>query len=448
MRYNILIVDDNKDMQFNLTSILEDEHYSVECAGDGREAIDKVKEFEPDIVLLDIRLPEIDGLKVLEEIKYFKKEIQVIMLTAFGDIKSAVKSMRLGAFDYVTKPFDTEELLLIISKALESLNLNKEVISLRERLTQKNVLDKVIGESESFKKVLEEIKIVAPTNMTVVIQGDSGTGKEGIAMLINEMSSRRDKPLVAIDCGAIPDSLVESELFGHEKGAFTGADKTKMGKFEESNFGTLYFDELTNLSMANQMKLFRVLQERKFQRVGGNKTIEVDVRIIVASSKKLLDCVSEGTFRKELYYRLIEFQINLPTLKERKEDIPLLAESFLRQSAADFNRNVSGFSDEAMNILMNYDWPGNIRELKNTIRRSVLTARNSIIHSNEIHIESISGVESKKIDFLNLSEEEQKEILISTLQKNHGNKIKTAEKLGINRKTLYRKLLYFDIKFK
>uniref|UniRef100_A0A0A8KXR2 Transcriptional regulatory protein ZraR n=1 Tax=wastewater metagenome TaxID=527639 RepID=A0A0A8KXR2_9ZZZZ len=446
MRYNILIVDDNKDMQFNLTSILEDEHYSVECAGDGREAIDKVKEFEPDIVLLDIRLPEIDGLKVLEEIKYFKKEIQVIMLTAFGDIKSAVKSMRLGAFDYVTKPFDTEELLLIISKALESLNLNKEVISLRERLTQKNVLDKVIGESESFKKVLEEIKIVAPTNMTVVIQGDSGTGKEGIAMLINEMSSRRDKPLVAIDCGAIPDSLVESELFGHEKGAFTGADKTKMGKFEEANFGTLYFDELTNLSMANQMKLFRVLQERKFQRVGGNKTIEVDVRIIVASSKKLLDCVSEGTFRKELYYRLIEFQINLPTLKERKDDIPLLAESFLRQSAADFNRTVSGFSDEAMNILMNYDWPGNIRELKNTIRRSVLTARNSIIHSNEIHIESISGVESKKIDFLNSSEEEQKEILISTLQKNHGNKIKTAEILGINRKTLYRKLLYFDIK--
>lgn len=445
MKYTVLIVDDNKDMQFNLTSILNDENYNTASANDGIAALEKVKEIEPDVVLLDIRLPGMDGMEVLAKIKSFNYDIQVIMLTAFGDIKGAVTAMKLGAFDYLTKPFDTEELLLIISKALESLKLNKEVIQLRAKLIQKNVLDKIIGESDAFRKVIEEVKIVAPTNMTVVIQGESGTGKEGVAMLINELSSRRDKPLVAIDCGAIPDSLVESELFGHEKGAFTGADKTQEGKFEESNYGTLYFDELTNLSMANQMKLFRVLQERKFQRVGGKKTIEVDVRIIVASSKKLLDCVSDGTFRKELYYRLNEFQINLPSLRERKDDIPLLASSFIKQSAADFNKNISGLSNNALKLLMNYDWPGNIRELKNTIKRAVLTAQSSIIHSKDIIIESLVAKETSN-NFLDLSEDRQKEILISTLAKNAGNKIKTAEELGINRKTLYRKLTQFDLK--
>lgn len=445
MKYTVLIVDDNKDLQFNLTSILNDENYNTATAGDGLEALEKVKEIEPDVVLLDIRLPGMDGMEVLPKIKSYRQDIQIIMLTAFGDIKGAVTAMKLGAFDYLTKPFDTEELLMIISKALESLNLNKEVIHLREKLIQKNVLDKVIGESEAFRKVLEEVKVVAPTNMTVVIQGESGTGKEGVAMLINELSSRRDKPLIAIDCGAIPDSLVESELFGHEKGAFTGADKSQEGKFEEANYGTLYFDELTNLSMANQMKLFRVLQERKFQRVGGKKIIEVDVRIIVASSKKLIDCATEGMFRKELYYRLNEFQINLPSLRERKDDIPLLAASFIKKSSADFNKNVTGLSNNALKVLMNYNWPGNIRELKNTIKRAVLIAQSSVIHSKDIIIESLGDTE-KVSNFLDLSEERQKDILISTLEKNSGNKIKTAEELGINRKTLYRKLSQFDIK--
>lgn len=267
----ILIVDDNEDLQFNLSNIIQSEGYNVLTAGEGNRAIKEVKSKSPDLVLLDMRLPGKDGMTILKEIKNIDSNIIVIMLTAYGDVKGAVNAMKLGAYDYITKPFDNEELIICIKKAIETQKLSNEVKYLRKQLDEKNLLDEVIGKSKEFKHVLKQVELIAPTSMTVMIQGESGTGKEIICKLIHKLSIRKEQPLIAIDCGAIPDTLVESELFGHEKGAFTGADYTKQGKFEQANGGTLFLDELTNLTEASQMKLLRVLQERTIHRIGGKK---------------------------------------------------------------------------------------------------------------------------------------------------------------------------------
>jgi DNA-binding NtrC family response regulator len=443
----VLIVDDNKDLQFNLSNIIESEGYNVVSAGEGKTALREVKDKSPDLVLLDMRLPGMDGMTILEEIKKIDSNIIVIMLTAFGEVKGAVKAMKLGAFDYITKPFDNEELVIVIKKALNAGSLNKEVLSLRKQLDEKNLIDEVIGESPEFKQVLKQVQIIAPTNMTVMIQGESGTGKEVICNLIHKLSNRKDKPLIAIDCGAIPDTLVESELFGHEKGAFTGADTSKTGRFEQADGGTLFLDELTNLTESNQMKLLRVLEERKFQRLGGKKTIEVDVRIIAASNIKLFDAVSDGIFRNDLYYRLNEFHIEIPLLKDRKDDIPRLSKYFLDKANSELGRDVKGFNSEALKLILNYNWPGNIRELKNIIKRGVLLTESELITPDVLSIKIYPspddldiGIPEDNNSLHGATKQVERELIKKALEQTSGNKIKAAELLKMNRKTLYRKI--------
>jgi len=444
----ILIVDDNEDLQFNLSNIIRSEGYSVLTAGDGSTALMLVESKSPELVLLDMRLPGMDGMKTLEEIRKIDNNVIVIMLTAFGEVKGAVNAMKLGAFDYLTKPFDNEELVIILRKALEARNLSKEVETLRKQLGEKKLFDKVIGQSPEFQQVLKQVQIIAPTNMTVMIQGESGTGKEVICSLIHKLSSRKDKLLVAIDCGAIPDTLVESELFGHERGAFTGADSQKTGKFEQAHGGTLFLDELTNLTEANQMKLLRVIEERIVQRLGGKKHIQIDVRIIAASNVKLFDSVAKGKFRNDLYYRLNEFHINLPLLRDRKDDIPLLAKHFLDEANKELEKNVKGFTPEAGKKLLNHLWPGNIRELKNVVRRAVLICESQLVNTENLFFDTPSESQEEPAnstprDPLSLDDatkQVERELIKKALEQSGGNKIRAAKLLNMNRKTLYRKI--------
>jgi DNA-binding NtrC family response regulator len=459
----ILIVEDNRDMQFLLTNILGKEGYDVSVAGDGRKALKQIREWSPNLVLLDIHLPVMDGMTVLEEIKKADRESAVIMLTAFGEIKGAVQAMKLGAFEYITKPFDNDELLIVIKRALQTQSLSKEVQSLRKQLGEKSaqdLMEELTGESPRIKQVLKHVNIVSPTNMTVVLQGESGTGKELIAQLIHRKSQRSEKGFVAIDCGAIAESLVESELFGHERGAFTGADAQREGRFEQANGGTLFLDEITNLTDSAQVKLLRVLQEKKLQRLGGKKDIRVDVRIISASNVHLSDVLRAGRFRIDLFHRLNEFPIVLPSLRERKEDIPYLANRFLREANKELNKEILGFTPEAMKSFLEYQWPGNVRELKNTVRRAVLLADSDRIGQTFLvpdtlpEVYSSPDILSEKLDVLtelqrgaSLHELAQKKmdhiernIISQALTLTGGNKSKTARMLKTDRMTLYTRL--------
>lgn len=445
----ILIVDDDRDIQFNLSTILKDAGYEIITVSDGHKALKEVERRAPNLALLDIRLPGMDGMKVLEEMRKKDKDLIIIMLTAYGDVKSAVSAMKLGAFDYVNKPFDSEELILIIQKGLQTQSLGKEVDSLRKKLGEKKSVNEIMGESPQIKQVLKQVDIIASTNMTVLIQGASGTGKELVSQLIHQRSPRKDKPFVAIDCGAIPETLVESELFGYEKGAFTGAEDRREGKFEQANGGTLLLDEITNLSDAVQMKLLRVIQERKLQHLGGKRDIRIDVRIIVASNVNLSETVRAGKFRDDLYHRLNEFQIDLPKLAERKEDIPILAKYFLEDANSEFNKGVKGFSTGAMKYILNQTWQGNIRELRNVVRRAVLLAESDTIEFDNLSINQLLPITepinaTKPLDkwasFDENTQEFQKDLIKKTLEATGGNKLKAAGLLGLNRKTFYRKL--------
>lgn len=445
----ILVVDDDKDIRFNLSSILKDEGYDVLAVGDGREALKAVQNNSPNLALLDIRLPSMNGMKILEEMRKKDKDLIIIMLTAYGDVKGSVRAMKLGAFDYVTKPFDNEELILIIKKALQTQYLSREVEELRRKLGEKKPIEEIMGESPQIKQVLKQVEIIAPTNMTVIIQGASGTGKELVARLIYQKSLRKDKPFVAIDCGAIPETLVESELFGYERGSFTGAEDRREGKFEQANSGTLLLDEITNLSDAVQMKLLRVIQERRLQHLGGKRDISIDVRIIVASNKNLSEQVRKGRFRDDLFHRLNEFQVDLPKLTERKEDIPILAKYFLDEANSEFNKKVNGISSEAMKFLLNYPWPGNLRELRNVIRRAALLAESDSIDLGDFSPDNLKPYGEKRdvtmpldkgVSFEEITREFQKDLIKKALVEAGGNKLKAGEILKMNKKTLYRKI--------
>ena len=445
----ILVVDDDKDLRFNLSSILKDEGYNVLAVEDGREALKAVQRNCPNLVLLDIRLPGMDGMKILEKLKRIYKDLIIIMLTAYSDVKDAVKAMKLGAFDYVTKPFDNVELILIVKNSLQTQYLSREIEELRRKLGEKKPIEETMGDSPQIKQVLKQVEIIARTDMTVIIQGASGTGKELIAQLIYQKSLRKDKPFVAIDCGAIPETLVESELFGYERGAFTGAEERRKGKFEQANAGTLLLDEITNLSEAVQMKLLRVIQERRLQHLGGKRDISIDVRIIVASNVNLSEAVRAGKFRDDLYHRLNEFQIELPKLTERKEDIPILAKYFLDEANSEFNKKVNGISSEAMKFLLNYPWPGNLRELRNIIRRAVLLAESDSIEPGNFSPDNlklygekmdVTQPLDKGVSFEEITKEVEKDLIKRALERSGGNKIKAAEILKMNKKTLYRKM--------
>ena len=454
----ILIVDDDKDVQFTISNILKHAGYETIIAGDGNRALREIRKRSPDLALLDIRLPGMDGIKILEEMKRIDKDLTIVMVTAYGDIKNVVNAMKLGAYDYITKPFDNEELLLVVKKALQTRYLNKEVEILRRKLGERMATG-IIGESPQIKQVFKQVEIIATTNMTVIIQGESGTGKELIAHMIHQKSQRRDKPFIPIDCAAMPETLVESELFGYEKGAFTGAEERKEGKFEQASGGTLLLDEITNLSDAVQMKLLRVIQERRLQHLGGKRDISIDVRIIVATNINLSDAARNGKFREDLFHRLNEFQIDLPPLRERKEDFPILAKYFLDEGNNEFNKKIKGFSAEAINFLLNYQWPGNVREMRNIVRKAVLLTDSDCIElshfstnthkpqnetgttfntlRNEIDLAEIFD---RGISFEEINQEFVKNLIKKTLQHTGGNKKKTAEILKINRRMLYRKM--------
>ncbi|MBU0600679.1 sigma-54 dependent transcriptional regulator [Patescibacteria group bacterium] len=453
----ILIVDDNADLRFNLSNILQDEGYNAVGAGDGKIALKAIEKNSPNLVLLDIRLPESNGMEILEKIKKIDKDLIIIMCTAYCDVKDAVKAMKLGAFDYITKPFDNEEMILTIKKALKTQYLSKEVERLRKRLGEREIFQETMGQSLQIKKVIDQVEIIAPINMTVILQGKSGTGKELIANLIHQKSSRKDKPFIPIDCGAIPESLVESELFGYEKGAFTGADDRKEGKFEQADGGTLFLDEITNVPLSIQAKLLRVIEERKLRHLGGRKDIKIDVRIIVATATNLWEAIREGKFRDDLFYRLNEFDIDLPLLRQRKDDIPTLTRYFLDEANCELNKKIKGISPEAIKCLLSYHWPGNVRELKNVIKKAVLMADSNEIGLSHLSLSSThlptgfqfqqcldEGAPLHQITKKATQQIEQ-QVIKQALAKSGGNKTKAAKLLKIDRMTLYSKIKEFQL---
>ncbi len=456
----ILIVDDEKNMRLILNKILSKEGYEIYQTEDGKQALKEVKKSSPDLVLLDLKLPDINGIEVLEKIKQHDNSIIVIMLTAYGDIKIAVEAMKLGAYDYLKKPFDNEEMILVIKKALDNLRLSREVKLLRDRLDEKISIKEMMGESAPIRKVIKFVEQVASTNMSVFLEGKTGTGKELIARMIHQKSSRKDGPFIAVDCGAIPESLFESELFGYEKGAFTDAVSTHIGKFEQANGGTLFLDEINNLPLNLQSKFLRAIEEKTIQRLGGKEAIQIDVRIIVASNINIIEEVNKKTFRDDLFYRLNEFKIDIPTLEERKDDIPAIANYFVRRACIEMKKNILGISKDAMNSLISYGWPGNIRELKNVVKRAVLLAQDDYIKKEQLvfikfdkRVNESEIISSKTEEQLrntdtslqSILEKAEIDILKQALKISNGKKTKAAKMLGISRYTLYRKLKFLGL---
>ena len=423
----------------------------------GRKALDFLEKDIPNLVLLDYRMPGQDGLTVAAEMKRIIPAVPIVMITAYGQIDSAVKAMKMGIYDYVTKPVDNNDLLFTIKRALEKQNLVQEVEHLRTVLNERTSLYKLMGNSDPIKKLIRHVEKVAPTLFTVLIEGESGTGKELIARATHNLSHVKDGPFVALDCGAIPETLVESELFGYMKGAFTGADKDKPGHFELAHAGTLFLDEVGNLPYAVQQKLLRAIQERMIRRLGGKKSVPVKVRIIAATNQSLEKDVESGNFRSDLYFRLNEFSLKMPSLKERAEDIPYLAKKFIDEVEMELNKKCSGFSKEALLALNVYHWPGNVRELRNIIRQAVLLCEeNALIQRRHLTFSDqkpVSGTGNPGVpktipdsgkplkEIVNAHVEAvEKQIIGKVLEEANGNKSQTARKLGMDYKTLLRKI--------
>ncbi len=449
---NILIVEDNEDFALTIADVLRKKDYEVKTVFTGEDAIAFTRNNLVDLVLLDIRLPGMDGLQVIRELKDRDPDIVVIMMTAFADIEPAIEAMKMGAFDYLVKPFDIEELRLVVDKALETQKLRREVARLRWQHREEMPDSELFGSSPKIQQVKELIRIVSETPRTsVLIQGESGTGKELVANAIHYSSQRKNGPLIKINCSAIPENLLESELFGHEKGAFTDARTTKKGLFELAHTGTLFLDEISSLKPALQPKLLRILETQSFRRVGGTNDIKVDVRIIAATNQDLEECVREGTFREDLYYRLKVLVIDLPPLRERREDIIPLAKLFIDQNNREFNRSILGLTPEAEKVLLHYHWPGNVRELKNVIERAVILCRNSLIDTKHLPQELNRASKRAPVKVgealtsdMSLAEMEKRHILF-VLRANNNNKSQTARVLGISRSTLREKLRLYGI---
>lgn len=444
MKETILLIEDEKIMRITLEDTLKTAGYEVVSFETGREALNALRDNRFSVVVTDVRLPDIDGINILREITR-TGDTQVIVMTAFGTIKDAVEAMKLGAFDYITKPFSLDEFLLIIERALEVKMLRDENIRLKKDLSRCYSFPNIIGESPEMKKIFSLIEKVSQSDSTVLLLGESGTGKELIASTIHYQSQRKDKPLIKVNCAALPEGLIESELFGHEKGAFTGAIKRKPGRFELANRGTIFLDEIGDIPLSTQSKILRVIQERQIERLGSTETITVDVRIIAATNKNLEEEVKKGNFREDLYYRLNVIPITLPPLRNRREDIPYLIEFFLRKSTQKLSRNIR-FSAEAINALLRYDYPGNVRELENIVERCVTLAPNDIIQKDDLPSFIFEKSDSKR--YFSLSDaaaEAEKEHIIRILRITKGNRTRAAEMLGISRKTLWEKMKEYGI---
>jgi DNA-binding NtrC family response regulator len=375
----VVVIDDEVNAATALESLLREDGYEVAAAHDGRAGLLLLEKMDADIVLTDLRMPGMDGLELLKRIKEIRPETMVLLMTAYGTVKTAVQAMKLGAEDYLPKPIDEEELEVVIRKTLEKKELILEARSLHERLQQKYKFDNLVGESPEMLEVFKTVRQVAPSTASVLLLGESGTGKELVAQALHENGTRRHKPFVKVSCASLPETLLESELFGHEKGAFTGAVYTRAGRFEAAEGGTLFLDEIGDISPGVQVKLLRFLEEHEFERVGGNRTFRVDVRVVAATHRDLEKKIAEGSFREDLYYRLNVIEIHIPQLRERSGDIPVLAHHFLHKYAQANKKDVRGFSDEALALLLRHRWPGNVRELENAIERAVVLTNESVL---------------------------------------------------------------------
>jgi len=449
MPKTILLVDDEESILQSLRGILSDEGFEVLCAKSGMEALQRVEETLPDLVLLDIWMPDMDGIETLVKIKENYPALQVLMMSGHGTIETAVKATKLGAYDFIEKPLSLEKVLLSINNALDYYRLEEELNLLRAKERDKY---RITGNSKAIREVKEQIRIVAPTNAWVLISGENGTGKELVAHTIHRLSKRSHKPMIEVNCAAIPEELIESELFGHEKGAFTGADSMKKGKFDLAHEGTLFLDEIGDMSLKAQSKTLRILEEQKFERVGGSRTIHVDVRV-AATNKDLEAEIKKGTFRDDLYFRLNVIPIRVPPLRERVEDIPELINEFLREIARNTNLDQKEFSEESIELLKKYHWPGNVRELKNLVERMVIMTRDSIIRARDIptpyNLESglKDDLESSLMasSYKEAKARFERAFIAKKLKEFKGNVSQTAEAIGIERSNLHKKIKAYGL---
>jgi two-component system response regulator HydG len=448
---NILVVDDDRAHRTMLRTLLDGWGFSVEEADDGARAIERVQEKSYDLVLMDVRMVELSGLEALPEIKKFNPAIPIIIMTAYSSVDTAVEALKKGAYDYLGKPLDFDELKLAIERAMDHSRLKEENRALKERLGSGFNTGDIIGRSRVMLELLETVSLVAPTEATVLITGESGTGKELIASAIHLNSPRREKPFIQINCAAITETLLESELFGHEKGAFTGADRRREGRFRLAHGGSIFLDEVSEMSVAMQAKLLRVLQEKEIQRVGGEEVLKVDVRVMAATNKDLKKEIEAGGFREDLYYRLNVVTLAVPALKERREDIPLLAQHFLETFAEKNRKHIKGFTPQAMDRLVRYNWPGNVRELMNAVERGVILCRGEYIAEKDFPL-SVSEAEVPESELVREGlpadlplEEVEKVTILNTLESAGGNKSEAARRLGITRRTLHKKLKKYGV---
>ncbi|MBX7150004.1 sigma-54 dependent transcriptional regulator [bacterium] len=441
----ILVVDDEKIVRESLHNWFEEEGYYVETADSGEAALKKFEKGKWDLFLFDMKMPGMSGLELLGKIREADADAMVIMITAFASVPTAIKALKDGAYDYITKPIDPDELSTIVEKAIRQKTVQMENVMLKEKIDEIIRPDNLIGESPQMKKIFELINSVAQTDTTVMIRGESGTGKELVAKAIHMNSKRKYFPIVTVNCGALAESLLESELFGHEKGAFTGAHYRRKGKFELADGGTIFLDEIGSVSMKMQVELLRVIESKQFMRVGGTETIHSDFRTIAATNESLEDMVKSGKFREDLYYRLNVFSIVIPPLRERREDIPVLAHYFLNKFNSAMNKNVSGVSPEAMEFLSTYEWPGNVRELENAIERALVVGKSNTIRVEDLPFHVPAGDVAFDNADQSLAAMEKKHI-IRVLDGHHWNISRSAEALHIDRVTLYNKIEKYGLR--
>ncbi|MDL1982879.1 MAG: sigma-54 dependent transcriptional regulator [Deltaproteobacteria bacterium] len=448
----ILVVDDEQHMLKLFEKILTRQGHEVRTAASGTEAISLFEKNDFDLIFSDLLMPDLGGMDLLKEVKARYSDIPFIVITAYGTIESAVEAMKTGAFDYLTKPFRKDDILLVTGKALKYCELRNEVKRLREKLKDKDGVKKIIGKSKAVRDVLKLVARVADSQATVLIQGESGTGKELIARLLHDLSSRRDKPFIAVDCGVFPEHLLQSELFGHVKGAFTGAVKDKKGLFIAADKGTLFLDEIGTISSAMQLNLLRVLQEKEVRPVGGIASIEGDVRVVAATNIDLEEAMHEGRFRRDLYYRLAVVTVDLPPLRERRSDITMLAYHFMQKYAAIYDKKLSDITPDAMQAIMQNPWPGNVRELENVMERAVLLSAGTLIDeaSLPLPVRQMMSYKTKQLaPFKTVikaaGREAERKAILKALEETSGNKTRAARILGISRSSLYNKICALGI---
>ena len=443
----VLVVDDEAIVRESLRDWLGEVGHQVLTAENGPQALEVIQKEKPAVLITDLVMPGIDGIELMKRAKEISPGIEAIIITAYGSIPTAINAIREGAYDYIEKPFCPERAEILIDKLMERQRLLEENLSLQQKLEERYRFENIITKSSRMQQVIEVIKVVAKSNATALITGETGTGKELVARAIHSQSHRRDRPFVAVSCAALPESLLESELFGHEKGSFTGAYAQKKGKFEVANRGTLFLDEIGEMSANTQVHLLRVLEEKEFNRVGGNEPIKVDVRVISATNRDMKQAVAEGKFREDLYYRLNVVNIELPPLRERTEDILLLAQHFLKRFALENQKKITGFSPQATDFLLKHNWPGNVRELENAIERAVILSKNSVIEAADLSQQNLMPAGSTTSPVPNLKQVE-KEHIQNVLSETGGNYTEAARILGISRVTLYNKAKIYGLNAK